>query len=97
MDFRPVGRPLAVRFSIIGDSGRPLFPTREQDSLSVDRGGQSDPTESKALAVGRPHGQLKCISALWCMSVDRSVDRQSNFALSMVDRLVDQPWAKSLI
>ena len=53
-----VGRPSTVRFSTVGVSarliGRPFIPTREQSFLLVDRVSRSYPTESKALAVGRP-------------------------------------------
>ena len=76
---QPAGQPPTVGFSTVGDSGRlvgrPLFPTRELNSLSVDRAGRPDPTKSKALEVGRPPGRPKCTNALWCMLVDCSVNQ----------------------
>jgi len=61
---RPTGQPPTVEFPTVGDSGRPVgwpfFLTREQSSLSVGRGGRPGPTESKAFAIGRPHGRPKC-------------------------------------
>ena len=61
-------RPPTVGFPTVRDSGRPvgrlLFPTREQSFLWVDRGSRPDPTESKALAISRPHGRPKCTNAL---------------------------------
>ena len=56
---QPADRPPMVRFLTVGDSGRPvgqlLFPTREENTLSVDQGGRLDLTKSKHLqSVDRP-------------------------------------------
>ena len=93
---RPAGRPPTVGFPTVGDSGRPLFPTKEPNSVRSGRPGRSI-TDSKALTVGRSPGRPKCTNALWCMSVDRSIDRQSNFALPTIDRSVNRIRAKSKI
>ena len=69
---------------------------KQRLKLSVGRPGQlTRTTESTALASGRPAGRPKCTAALWCMSIDRLVDRQSSFALPAVNRPPDRLRAKT--
>ena len=84
----------AVGFSTVGDSGRPVgwsfFPTREQSSLSVNRGGRPDPTESKAFAVGRSHGRPKCTRrTLVHVGRPLGTDRANLLCLRSTGRLTD--------
>ena len=98
---RPASRPPTVGFLIIGDSGRLVDHCFQQESKALCRStGAVDRTQPRAKllqSVDRPIGRSKCTNALWFMSVDRSVNRQSNFSLLTVDRSADRQRDKGKI
>ena len=55
--------------------GRPKSQVESDHSLSVDRTGRPEQTESSALSTGRPGRSTDVHNAHWCMLVDRLVDR----------------------
>ena len=82
------------RWNLSADSGccRSTGPVDRQGRIS-DRwesgrpgGRPKSQTESSALSAGRLSRSTEVHNAHWCMSVDRSVDRQSSSALPAVDR-----------
>ena len=88
------GRLPMVKFLTVGDSsrsvGRPFFPTREQSSLSVDRGSRLDPTRAKLLQlVDRTVDQSAHNALGACRSIARSTDREILFCLRSTGRWTD--------
>ena len=89
----PIDRPVDRQRSDF----RPLGKTIDR---TVDRGSQ---TESETLCRSTKTNREHCScfrstgrsAALWCLSVDRLVDRQSSFALPAVDSPVDRLRAKT--
>jgi len=69
------GRPPTVEFSTTGKAVDQTVDrssqTESDHSLSVDRTGRPEQTESSALSVGRPERSTDVHNAHWCMSVDR--------------------------
>ena len=83
---------------LLTEAGRPGRST-ETESKPLCR--STDPvdegkTESNELLPVDRAGRSMCTHALWCMSVDRPVDRQSNSALPAVDRAVDRTRPKTV-
>ena len=88
------GRPPTVGFLTVGKAvDRMVDRSSQTESYTLCRStGPVDRNKQRALLflpVDRA-GQPMCTAAHLCMSVDRSVDRQSSSALPAVNRAVDQ-------